>query len=838
VGVLGFDFSLYRIIPTGPADYTAVNPRPGSPDSVGGSLRVAAMNTLNFFVTLDALDDDSSDLPADNVCGGNANLDCRGADLSQPTEFTRQRDKLLIALAGLNADVIGLNELENTPDVEPLESITSGLPGYDFIDTGTIGTDAIKVGIIYRPAVVTPVGPFQILDSTDDPRFIDTRSRPALAQTFEVNATGARFTIVVNHLKSKGSACSGDPDAGDGQGNCNGTRTLAAQALVDWIATDPTDSGDPDFLIMGDLNSYAMEDPITAIKAGADNMAGTGDDYTNLISHFHGPYAYSYTFDGQAGYLDHALANATLFSQVTGAAEWHINSDEPDILDYDTSFKPAAQEALYEVNQYRTSDHDAVVVGLDLKAPPVANNDEYSINEDTTLNVAAAGVLDNDTDPNDDTLTAVLVGNATDGTVTLNADGSFSYTPNTNFNGSDSFTYKANDGSFDSNVATVNITINAINDPPVATNDSYSTNEDTALTVPAAGVLSNDSDVENNSLTAIVVSQPSNGTLSLNADGSFTYTPNTNYNGSDSFTYKANDGSADSDVATVSITVNAVNDAPACTTPQSGSTNEDTVLIGSVVCTDIDSTTLTYSKVGNPSHGTVTVNSDGAFTYTPAANYNGSDSFTFKANDGNLDSNVATFNITVSAVNDAPVAANDSYSTNEDTALNVSAPGLLGNDLDVDGDSITSVLVTNVSHGTLTLNSNGSFTFTPAANYNGTDSFTYKVSDGNLGSNTVTVSITVNTVNDAPVAVNDSATIAKNGSGVIFILTNDTDIEGDSLTVTNFTQPAHGTVTYSTKNKNFRYIPARGFTGTDTFTYTISDGHGGSATATVTITVQ
>jgi VCBS repeat-containing protein len=281
-----------------------------------------------------------------------------------------------------------------------------------------------------------------------------------------------------------------------------------------------------------------------------------------------------------------------------------------------------------------------------------------------------------------------------------------------------------------------------------------------------------------------------------------------------------------------------VNDAPACTTPQSGSTNEDTVLIGSVVCTDIDSTTLTYSKVGNPSHGTVTVNSDGAFTYTPAANYNGSDSFTFKANDGNLDSNVATFNITVSAVNDAPVAANDSYSTNEDTALNVSAPGLLGNDLDVDGDSITSVLVTNVSHGTLTLNSNGSFTFTPAANYNGTDSFTYKVSDGNLGSNTVTVSITVNTVNDAPVAVNDSATIAKNGSGVIFILTNDTDIEGDSLTVTNFTQPAHGTVTYSTKNKNFRYIPARGFTGTDTFTYPISDGHGGSATATVTITVQ
>ena len=166
-----------------------------------------------------------------------------------------------------------------------------------------------------------------------DPRFIDTKSRPALAQTFEENATGARFTVAVNHLKSKGSACNdiGDPDAGDGQGNCSGTRTRAAQALVDWLATDPTGSGDPDFLIMGDLNSYAQEDPIDAIKAGSDDTAGTGDDYVNLIAAYQGLYAYSYTFDGQAGYLDHALANASMSAQVTGAADWHINSDEPDV---------------------------------------------------------------------------------------------------------------------------------------------------------------------------------------------------------------------------------------------------------------------------------------------------------------------------------------------------------------------------------------------------------------------------------------------------------------------------------------------------------------------------
>jgi predicted extracellular nuclease len=325
------------------------------------------MNTLNFFVTLDTTSNDTGPGP----CGANQNLDCRGADADQPDEFTRQRDKLLQALSGLEGDIIGLNELENTPGVEPLESIVSGLPGYDYIHTGTIGTDAIKVGLIYRPAVVTPVGPYKVLTSAVDARFIDTKSRPSLAQTFKVNATGARFTVVVNHLKSKGSACEdvGDPDLGDGQGNCSQTRRAAAEALVDWLATDPTDSGDPDFLIVGDLNSYAMENTITEIKQGSDDLAGTADDFTNLIAHFQGPFAYSYTFDGQAGYLDHALANTSLFSQITGAAEWHINSDEPDVLDYDTSFKPSAQEALYEVNQYRTSDHDAVVIGLNPTLP-------------------------------------------------------------------------------------------------------------------------------------------------------------------------------------------------------------------------------------------------------------------------------------------------------------------------------------------------------------------------------------------------------------------------------------------------------------------------------------
>jgi predicted extracellular nuclease len=377
-GVLGFDFGLYRVYPTATADYTSVNPRTPAPASVGGRLKVAAQNTLNFFLTGDTTASDTVPGP----CGGNANLDCRGWDADQPLEFDRQRDKLLQSLSIINADVLGLNELENTPGVDPLGDPDRGIvPGlndilgdgtYSWIDTGVIGTDAIRVGLIYKPGVVTPVGALRLLTSSVDPRFIDTKSRPALAQTFEENATGERFTVVVNHLKSKGSACDdiGDPDRNDGQGNCSQTRKAAAEALVDWLATDPTGSGDPDFLIIGDLNSYAREQTIDEIRQGADDVDGSADDWTNLIDRFIGADAYSYVFDGQAGYLDHALSNASLTRQVTGAAEWHINADEPDVLDYDTSFKPPAQDALYEADAYRTSDHDPVMVGLELDAPP------------------------------------------------------------------------------------------------------------------------------------------------------------------------------------------------------------------------------------------------------------------------------------------------------------------------------------------------------------------------------------------------------------------------------------------------------------------------------------
>ncbi|HSK53826.1 MAG TPA: ExeM/NucH family extracellular endonuclease [Jiangellales bacterium] len=355
VGVIDHTFGLYRIQPTEYGAYEAVNPRPVDAPDVGGSIQVASFNVLNYFLTIDRGGQ------ANFVCGANQAQECRGADTEE--ELERQRIKILAALAELDADVVGLMEMENTPGVEPAADLADGLNDilgagtYGYVDTGVIGTDAIRLGFLYKPGTMRPAGDVAILDSTVDERFVDTLNRPMLTQTFDEVATGARVTVSVNHLKSKGSACAGDPDIGDGQGNCNLTRTRAAEAIVDFLATDPTRSGDPDHLVIGDLNSYDHEDPIRALETAG---------YTDLVKEFGGEFAYGYVFDGKVGYLDHALSNSSLTPQVTGAAEWHINADEPDILDYDMTFKPDTIDELFEENQYRSSDHDPVLVGLDL----------------------------------------------------------------------------------------------------------------------------------------------------------------------------------------------------------------------------------------------------------------------------------------------------------------------------------------------------------------------------------------------------------------------------------------------------------------------------------------
>lgn len=319
-----------------------------------------------------------------------------------------------------------------------------------------------------------------------------------------------------------------------------------------------------------------------------------------------------------------------------------------------------------------------------LGAPPVAADDAFAGDEDEII---TGNVLGNDSDVDDDPLTALLVADVANGTLALNADGSFTYTPAANFFGSDSFTYRANDGSADSNLATVTLTVRPVNDAPVAVDDAFDGTEDEVIT---GNVLDNDSDIEGDVLTAVLVDDVANGTLVLGADGSFAYTPNADFNGSDSFTYRANDGTEDGNLATVTLTVEPENDAPVAV-DDDFSGDEDSVITGNVLAndSDVDGDALTAMLIGDVAHGTLDLNADGSFTYTPHADYNGTDSFTYKANDGTLDSAVATVSLAILPVNDAPTLASVAdRSAAEGELVQLQLVGS-----DVDGDPLTYSLV-------------------------------------------------------------------------------------------------------------------------------------------------
>ena len=355
----------WRIRPVQGMEYTFtnVNVAPTTPQDMGGSLKVASFNVLNYFTTL-------------NVRGANSIM-----------EIDRQRSKIVAALLGLNADILGLIEIENSIEDEATLDLVDALNNafgagtYDFVKTGAIGTDQIKCAFLYKTTTVQLVGDYVVLDSSVDSRFIDDKNRPVLIQTFEEISSGGKLTIAVNHFKSKGSSCDsiGDPNLNDGQGNCPGTRANAALALADYLEIDPTRSGDPDILIIGDLNAYKNDDAITTLIARG---------YTDLTEEFGGPNAYGYVFDGQLGYLDHALANGSLLSQVTYITDWHVNADEMSLFDYndclldgnEQSFrrKSCANGDLYSEDAIRSSDHDPVLIGFDLTTSPASSTIQYS----------------------------------------------------------------------------------------------------------------------------------------------------------------------------------------------------------------------------------------------------------------------------------------------------------------------------------------------------------------------------------------------------------------------------------------------------------------------------
>jgi uncharacterized repeat protein (TIGR01451 family) len=339
----------YRLHPTQPLAFTRLNARPAAPPAVGGSLRLAGVNVLNYF-------------NGDGLGGGFPTS--RGA--SSPLEFERQRAKLIALLAALDADVVGLMEIENdgAGSLSAVQDLVNGLnaavaPGaYAFVVEPAPGSDQIKLALLYRPARVTPVGAALNYQATAPPAYPGPLfERPPLAQTFRQNDTGAVFTVVVNHFKSKSCGSASGPDADLGQGCWNARRTAQAAALLDFVALLQAASGDPDVIVLGDLNAYGLEDPLLALASGG---------LVNQAARVPAPERYSYIFDGSSGYLDHALTTPSLDPHVTAAAFWHVNADEPSVLDYNTEFKP---HDLYAPDPYRASDHDPILLGLDLPPP-------------------------------------------------------------------------------------------------------------------------------------------------------------------------------------------------------------------------------------------------------------------------------------------------------------------------------------------------------------------------------------------------------------------------------------------------------------------------------------
>lgn len=477
----------------------------------------------------------------------------------------------------------------------------------------------------------------------------------------------------------------------------------------------------------------------------------------------------------------------------------------------------------------------------------MAANDSYSVQQDALLSVPAPGVLANDAMPGT-AATAQLVSGVLDGTLEFNPDGSFIYTPAPGYAGTDSFTYRIVNGE-QSNTATVSITVNPAVLVPVAADDAYGTDEDTALNMAAPGVLGNDT-LNGPNPRSVLVTGPSNGSLTLNADGSFTYTPSTDYNGADSFTYMVVTDALSSSPATVSMTVNPVNDAPVAA-DDGASTFFNTPVAINVLAndSDIDGDALTASVASAPQNGIVAVNADQSVNYTPNAGFTGTDTFIYSASDGSALSVPATVTVTVS---EQPQAVGDSYATNEDTALKVASPGVMGNDRFTGAAS--AVLVTTVSNGSLALSPDGSFTYTPSANYWGSDSFTYKFTSGGVESTLAAVELTVNPVNDAPVAAYENVTTAFNTPIIVNALANDTDADvtlvvlsvlandtvasGDVLRIAAVTgAPANGTVVINPDN-TFTYTPNTGFVGSDRFFYTATDGTLTSNAARVYVTVK
>jgi Bacterial Ig domain len=560
---------------------------------------------------------------------------------------------------------------------------------------------------------------------------------------------------------------------------------------------------------------YLLEDPNVPPEAANDQVQTNEDNWVDIT-----PLDNDYDAD------DDALEITALTQPLQGTAVISSSSNirytpDPDFYGED-SFS-------YTVTDSTGKDGtgNITVDVVPVNDPPLASDDLLFTTEDTAAEIS---LLANDTDPDDENLTLELIENPASGNVEILPAGRCRYTPSANFSGTDVFTYQISDSSNASSTARVDVTVEPVNDSPVASDDSFTTNVGTNASFSP---LSNDLDPDGDSLILSIVTAPANGSVNVQPDGSILYTPQADFSGSDYFTYSITDSSGDSDAASVYVTVapiatgfKAVTDALV--------TSEDSPVTLNILNNDQNPENLLLNLAihGSPFYGMAQVNQDGGLTYIPNADFNGTDSFTYSLTDAEGNTSIASVNITVSPVNDFPIAVGDVATTLEDEPVTLQ---LLANDSDIDNDSLSTSLRSTPANGIVTILLNGQAVYTPNKNFFGTDYFTYEVSDSS-DKTSAEVKISVTPVNDPPETQDDSVTTAIGESVSINVLNNDVDPEGDDVSAYLNIAPGNGTVIIHTDGQAV-YTPAADFSGSDSFSYRAADTSDAASIATVVILV-
>ena len=458
---------------------------------------------------------------------------------------------------------------------------------------------------------------------------------------------------------------------------------------------------------------------------------------------------------------------------------------------------------------------------------PVAVNDAATTSEDTVLNATVA----NDYDVDDNQIFYSLISSPMQGTISMSANGSYTYTPAPNFNGMDMITYSVCDDENACDAGVLTIEVQPVNDEPTAVNDYNVTYVNSAL---GGNVANNDYDGDGDALTYSIITTALNGTFNMSSSGSYTYTPSLDYVGTDFIVYAGCDPSNLCAQATLQLTIYATNTPPIATNSNL-TTQEDIAITGSLAANVVDEEggDFIYNIALAPTFGVLLLNENGTYTYTPVANYYGSDSFVFQVCDTGPLCTTATVNIIIHSENDAPTVLGETVTINEDSSTD---GNLEANASDPEGDAMTFSILNGPSTGNFVLNTNGSYTFTPVANFNGTVSIQFNVCDTYNACATATLTISVVAINDAPIAVNDIFNTNEDTSLSANVDSNVSDVDGGSLTYTISNSVTNGNLTFNA-NGSFLYLSNSNYFGTDSFQYSVCDDGGLCSTAIVSITI-